>query len=291
MNKDKINLIGYASGIAANNQDCALGPWYLYYHPHLFEEFHLQVSWHHLVYAASSHRGADVRTLVQEKVQELGHVVLTFAQNLQRFCVFGGDHSSAMGTWNAVAHAYRDKGDIGLIWIDAHMDSHTAETSETQNIHGMPLAHLLGQGNPSFVKLFDDMPALKPQNVCLIGTRSYEIGEEAILQKLGVKIIKMEQIVQSNIDTVLQEAYEYVSRNTVGVGISLDLDGIDPIDAPGVGCPVPSGISGKELVKAFQSQTIFKSILGLEIVEYNPIRDLNHQTANLAVELLHAIYG
>lgn len=291
MKKGKINLIGYASGIAANNPDCALGPWYLYYHPHLFESLQLSVSWHQMVRAASSHRGIDVMPLVKEKVQELGDAVLPFVQQQQRFCVLGGDHSSAMGTWNAVAHAYRDAGDIGLLWIDAHMDSHTSETSETQNIHGMPLAHLLGQGNPAFVKLFDDMPALKPQNVCLIGTRSYEVGEQEILQKLGVKIIGMERITQVGIHAVLQEAYEYVSHHTIGVGVSLDLDGIDPLDAPGVGCPVPSGISGRELVNAFQHQDVFKSIVGLEIVEYNPIQDLNHQTAKLAVELLHAIYG
>lgn len=291
MKKDVVNLIGYASGVAANNIDCALGPWYFYYHSHLFEACNMSVSWQHMIQATSPHHGADVMDLVIEKVRELGLAVMPLIRDNQRFCVLGGDHSSAMGTWSAMAHAYRSRGDIGLIWIDAHMDSHTPETSESQNIHGMPLAHLLGQGAPDFVRLFDDLPALKPENICLIGTRSYEVGEREILQNLGVKIIKMDQIEQQGIEAVLMEAYEHVSRHTFGIGISLDLDGIDPLDAPGVGCPVARGIAGQALLKAFQNNPVFKSILGLEIVEYNPVLDQHHKTAKLAVGLLNAIYG
>ncbi len=291
MNKESIHLIGYASGIAANNTDCALGPWYLYYHPELFMHAGLDVAWQGIVQATSLHRGIDVLSIIKEKADELGGLVKSSIENAKQFCVLGGDHSSAIATWSVVAHAHRQQGDIGLIWIDAHMDSHTPETSETKNIHGMPLAHLLGKGSSSLVNLFDSMPALKPENVCLIGTRSYEEGEEALLKSLNVKIIGMDEINREGIMAAVQAAVDHVSRHTIGFGISLDLDGIDPLDAPGVGCRVPSGISGRELVSAFKNIPMIKTHLGLEIVEYNPIEDVNHQTAKLAVELLHAICG
>lgn len=289
--KHVINLVGYASGIAANNIDCALGPWYLYYHPALFYDAGVDVKWHKIVETASIKRGMDVLPLVTTKVHELGLTVMPFASSHAPFCVLGGDHSSAIGTWSAVAHVNRNQGDIGLIWIDAHMDSHTPTSSETKNIHGMPLAHLLGEGSPDFVQLFDNFPAVKPENICLIGVRSYETGEKEILERLGVKVIKMEEIGQRGLEAVLIEAFAYVSQTTCGVGISLDLDGIDPNDAPGVGCPEPNGIKGHELVNALKKICSEQSILGLEIVEYNPLRDLDRQTAKLAVELLHAIYG
>ncbi|MDP3705296.1 MAG: arginase [Legionellaceae bacterium] len=289
--KNVVKLIGYASGVAANNIDCALGPWYLFYHPALFHDVGMDVDWQIIIKAASMSRGMDVMSLVKETVYELGKAVMPSAQLQQPFCVFGGDHSSAIGTWSAVANAYRDRGDIGLIWIDAHMDSHTPITSETQNIHGMPLAHLLGEGRREFIDLFDEYPALKPENICLIGIRSYEAGEEAILTRLGVKVIHMDEIKQRGIQMVLGDAKRHVLKATCGFGISLDLDGIDPNDAPGVGCPEPDGIGGHELVCALQELVSNQSILGLEIVEYNPIRDPNHKTAKLAVKLLHAVYG
>lgn len=289
MNTTKMNLIGYASGIGANNVDCALGPWYLYYHPELFVEHGLDVVWHGIVQATSNQRGMDVLSLVQEKSLELGRLVSFFAKKSLPFCVLGGDHSSAMGTWSAVAAAYRPTGDVGLIWIDAHMDSHTPETSESKNIHGMPLAHLLGKGDVSLIQLFESNPALRPENVCLVGARSYESGEQEILRSLGVKILKMEEVIQIGIAKALDIALNHVTRHTIGFGISLDLDGIDPLDAPGVGCPEPNGIPARALLDALHQNPAFKNHLGLEIVEYNPIRDINHQTAKLAMELLHAL--
>ncbi len=288
--KPVIKLIGYASGTAANNPDCALGPWYMFYHPSLFQQAGLNVDWDTMVTAASIDRGLEVMSLVKNKVLELGQAVLRLATQDEVFCVLGGDHSSAIGTWSAVAHAKRKDGDIGLIWIDAHMDSHTPHTSETQNIHGMPLAHLLGEGTKDLTHLFDKMPALKPENLYLIGVRSYEAGEEEILKKLGVKVVMMEELKIRGLKTVLDEACHYVSQSTCGYGISLDLDGIDPIDAPGVGCRVPDGISGRELVQALQETISRSQVLGLEIVEYNPLRDVDSKTVKLAVELLHAIY-
>ena len=289
--KHVVNLIGYASGVAANNIDCSLGPWYLYYHPALFDKFGLSVEWHGMVKATSMQRGIDVMPLVTEKVEELGALVMPFSENHQPFCVIGGDHSSAIGTWSAVASANRKQGDIGLVWIDAHMDSHTPCTSETQNIHGMPLAHLLGEGRQDLVSLFDKYPALKPENICLVGIRSYEQGEKDILARLGVRVIEMAEVKRLGIAEALSIAFNHVSRSTCGVGISLDLDGIDPTDAPGVGCPEPNGIIGHELVQALQQVVKNHNILGMEIVEFNPLLDIHCKTAELATKLLHSVYG
>lgn len=143
---NEVYLIGYASGVAANNIDCALGPWYLHFHTELFHSLDIHYHWKNIIFAASNLRGLEVASSVAEINTTLAKEVDRLVRENKHFCVLGGDHSSAIGTWSGVAHAYRDTGDIGLIWIDAHLDSHTPETSTTQNIHGMPVAHLLGHG-------------------------------------------------------------------------------------------------------------------------------------------------
>ncbi len=189
-----------------------------------------------------------------------------------------------------MAYANRTKGDIGLIWIDAHMDSHTPSTSSSQNIHGMPVAHLLGEGVQRLCQLLDDHPKIKPENIYIIGIRSYEPGEAAFLKRLGVTVVYMDEIKQRGLDIILQEACQHVSLTTCGMGISIDLDAVDPNDAPGVGCPEPDGIQGAALISALQSMQIKRPLLGLEITEYNPVRDQNGKTAKLLVDLIKAVF-
>ncbi|MDF1827771.1 MAG: arginase [Legionellaceae bacterium] len=285
-----MKLIGYASGMAANRIDCALGPWYLYYHQQLFSQIGFQVEWEAMIQAASPKKGMDVLPLVMQSITELGLAVLSCVKKNKPFCVFGGDHSCAMGTWNAVAHAERHRGDIGLLWIDAHMDCHTPETSKTKNIHGMPLAHLLGQGHPDLINLFENKPALRPENVCLIGIRSYQPEEKAMLDRLGVTVFYMDDIKTYGLDNILKKAYAHVSQSTCGVGISLDLDAIDPGDAPGVSCPARHGISGTELVGALRNLILDKNFLGLELAEYNPMRDIDNKTTALMMDVFASVY-
>jgi arginase len=286
-----IKLIGYASGVAANNIDCSLGPWYMYSHQDIFNELGFEVEWQTILKATSKDSQLEAMPAVVDIVTKLAKTVLPVAKAQEQFCVIGGDHSSAMGTWSAVAHANRARGDIGLIWIDAHMDCHTTSTSETKNIHGMALAHLLGQGNHDLTSIMDANPAVKPENVCLIGVRSFESGEKEIIERLGVKVFGMDEVKQQGLTKVFEKASLLVSKSTCGVGISLDLDGIDPIDAPGVGCAVPDGINGSELVKALKPLASSIDLLGLEIVEYNPVLDIQGKTAKLAMELFNAVYG
>ena len=286
-----LNLLGFASGIAANNPDCALGPWYLYYHPELFTTKEMLVHWQTMIQTTSSKRGADVLTLVEDNVKQLGLAVLSLAREEKAFCVIGGDHSCAIGTWSAVAHANRLRGDIGLIWIDAHMDSHTPTTSTTQNIHGMPVAHLLGEGTERLTQLFDSAPKIKPNNLIIIGIRSYEPSEAALLKRLGVTVIFMEEVRQRGIHAVLTEASHRLTQTTCGFGISIDMDAIDPHDAPGVGCPEAHGLEGAALVSALQSMPYQSPFLGLELTEFNPIVDQDGKTAKLLVNLMHAVFS
>lgn len=289
--REPVELVGYASGVAGNNPDCALGPWYVYYHPELFQSLSVQVNWHTLLPSTAIGSGKAVVSAVEHGLQQLADAVLPLARAQKPICVIGGDHSCGIATWSAVAHANRARGDIGLIWIDAHMDSHTPETSGSQNIHGMPVAHLLGEGLPSLAQLLDSDAKIKPENLCLIGIRSYQKGEADLLARLGVKIYFMEEVIQRGIQVVLLEAQQHVSRHTCGVGISIDLDAMDPMDAPGVGYREPGGIAGDSLVSGLHELAQRHEFLALEVTEYNPLLDDHGKTARLLVALLHAVYA
>lgn len=286
---NQIALVGFASGVAANNQDCALGPWYLYYHPELWRNLERGIYWKPMIHTTSSERGLKILSLLEKKLEELSRLLLPLIYKKKDFCVIGGDHSCGIATWSAVAHANRNDGDIGLIWIDAHMDSHTLETTTSQNFHGMPVAHLLGKGEASLHQLLDNSPKLKPENLCLIGVRSYQTSEAKLLAQLGVKVFFIEEVQQRGIDDVLAQACVLVNRTTCGMGISIDLDAIDPDDAPGVGCREPGGISAEALIRALKAVDKNIPLLGLEIAEFNPLADQDGKTARLVADLIGAI--
>jgi arginase len=216
------------------------------------------------------------------------------SENLQkhkRTCVIGGDHSCALGTWSGVYDAYHQQGDIGLIWFDAHMDAHTPETTPSGHIHGMPVAALLGFGYPTLTSIAKDAPKFKPQNVCYIGVRSYESGEAELLKKLNVKVYYMEEVLRRGFQEILQEAVYHVSQHTVGYGLSLDLDGIDPRDAPGVDVPEPNGVRAEDLMLALPMITNDPRLLLTEIVEFDPTRDRDRMTEKLFAALIEILAG
>jgi len=203
--------------------------------------------------------------------------------------IIGGDHSCAIGSWAGVRRATRSQGEFGLIWVDAHMDSHTPRTSPSGQLHGMPLACLLGYGDPSLTKLADTTPSLRPENVCLLGVRSYEKEEQQLLARLGVRVITTAEIRRIGFAEAWQQAQQQVSLRTVGFGISIDLDAIDPREAPGVGSPERNGIHAQELIGALRALHDDPRLLALEITEYNPERDCDNTTAALVAELIGAI--
>lgn len=208
-----------------------------------------------------------------------------------KFLVLGGDHSIATGTWSGAANALGGRGPLGLVWIDAHMDSHTPATSPSGNWHGMPLAHLLGAGAKELVALATRPPALEPAHVCLLGVRSFEAAEADFLARLGVRVISMAQMHGPGVAAAIADAIGYVSRGTAGFGVSIDLDAIDPSDAPGVGLPVPGGMAGAEVAAALAGIAQKPGFLGLELAEYNPARDQGGKTLNLIRAILSAVFA
>jgi len=200
--------------------------------------------------------------------------------------IIGGDHSVAIGTWAGVTNHYNAAQKFGLIWIDAHMDAHTPETSLSQAYHGMPLAVLLGSGDPSLLNIASQTPMYSPEHVCLIGVRSFEDGEANLLNSIGVRIFDIGEVEKRGFQTVLKEALSIVKKGTLGFGLTIDLDAFDPSDAPGVGSPEPFGLNAQEVLSALsiiQQDPDFKV---LEIVEYNPILDKENKTLLLMRDLI-----
>jgi len=211
--------------------------------------------------------------------------------------VLGGDHSCAIGTWKGIARglaarsaaAFLDleasiRTSLGLVWIDAHMDAHTAQTSMSGNLHGMPLACLLGEGDPRLTGIAGGA-RLDPKRICLVGIRSFETGEAALLRRLGVRVYFMHDVERRGLPDVMNEAVA-IAGNRGCYGISLDLDAVDPRDAPGVGSPVAGGIRGADLLRALARSGRGPGLVGLEITEYNPDRDRDGKTARLVVSTI-----
>ncbi len=282
-------LIGYASGLAGNNPGSAAGP--LQFKRQVNEDQLLSKRFHwQTILAVEPESKKEVLAQVVELNTRLASITRDLTQREQLFLLVGGDHSSAIGTWSGVAAAKLNDA-IGLIWIDAHMDSHTFATTPSGNIHGMPLAALLGYGDTKLTNILTLKPKLSAEHVSLIGIRSFESEEAALLRRLGVRIYEMPEIKERGIACVLQEALARAKKGTVGFGVSLDLDAIDPHDAPAVGVPEPDGMGGEDLCQALTLLQQEKQLLGVEIVEYNPDLDEDHKTEQLIHKIVLRIFG
>ena len=204
----------------------------------------------------------------------------------------GGDHSIAIGTIAGVSRHFSKRGaKIGLIWFDAHGDANTAETSPTGNIHGMPLAVALGLGEPSLVELGASNPMVEGARAAVIGLRDVDSEERANLKRLGIGTFTMRDVDERGMRAVMEEAIKRASTGTAGIHVSFDMDGIDPEHAPGVGTPVPGGLSYREAHLAMEMLADTGKVVSAELVEVNPILDHRNGTAMLGVELLASLLG
>ena len=206
--------------------------------------------------------------------------------------VLGGDHSVAAGTVAGVAEFYRRQGQkIGLIWIDAHSDINTPDTSPSGNVHGMPLAAIMGLGPAELSNILGFSPKALPENCVIVGVRDIDAAEKDNIRKTGVEVFTMRDIDERGMRTVMEEALRLAGRGTAGYHISLDMDWIDPEDAPGVGTPVRGGATYREAHLAMEIIADHARMLSFEIVEVNPVIDEHNRTANLAVELTLSAFG
>ncbi len=206
--------------------------------------------------------------------------------------VLGGDHAQAIGTIAGLARYWRSQGqDIGVVWVDAHTDMNTPDTSPTGNIHGMPLAVLLGFGPRELTAINGKEPAVKPQHVAIIGARDVDGAEIELVKKTGVRVYTMSELDSRGTAVCVQEAFERVQQGTAGVHLSFDLDGVDPEDAPGVGTPVPGGLTLRESHLICETAARTGALLGMEMVELNPTLDQGNKTGQLAVWLIESALG
>jgi arginase len=206
--------------------------------------------------------------------------------------VLGGDHSVAAGTVAGVAEFYRRQNQkIGLIWIDAHTDINTPESSPSGNVHGMPLAATMGMGPAELANIFNFSPKVRPENCVLVGVRDIDAVEKENVRRAGIGVFTMRDIDERGMRTVMEEALRLAGRGTAGYHVSLDMDWIDPEDAPGVGTPVRGGATYREAHLAMEIIADHGRMLSFEIVEVNPVIDEHNRTADLAVELALSAFG
>ncbi|MBV8208282.1 MAG: arginase [Acidobacteria bacterium] len=206
--------------------------------------------------------------------------------------VLGGDHSIAAGTVSGVAEYFRRRNErIGLLWIDAHADINTPDTSPSGNVHGMPLAAILGLGPAELAGIYGFSPKVAPENCVIIGVRDIDDTEKENVRRAGVEVFTMRDIDERSMRTVIEEALRIAGRDTAGYHISLDMDWIDPEDAPGVGTPVRGGATYREAHLAMEIIADHGRMTSFEVVEVNPVIDEHNRTANLAVELTLSAFG
>ena len=206
--------------------------------------------------------------------------------------VLGGDHSVAVGTVAGLAEFYRrQQQKVGLLWIDAHADINTPASSPSGNVHGMPLAAIMGLGPPELANIFGFCPKVAPENCVLVGVRDIDEVEKANVRKAGIEVYTMRDIDERGMRTVIEEALRAAGRGTAGYHVSLDMDWVDPEDAPGVGTPVRGGATYREAHLAMEIIADHGRLTSFEIVEVNPVIDEHNQTANLAVELTLSVFG
>ena len=217
-----------------------------------------------------------------DRIMTLGHFPL----------VLGGDHSIAVGTVSGIAAFAQSQGKkIGLLWVDAHGDINTPETSPSGNIHGMPLAALLGFGASELTGVAGPSPKVDPANVALVGIRSLDAGEKKRLNESGVQVHTMSEIDRHGVEIVMKKALARVTDGTDYVHVSFDLDAVDPTVAPGVGTPVKGGLDYREAHLVMEVIADHGVMTSLEIVEVNPILDHGNASAAFAVELVQSAFG
>jgi arginase len=206
--------------------------------------------------------------------------------------VLGGDHSIAVGTVSGLSHYFRlQNRKVGIVWVDAHADMNTPETSPSGNIHGMPLACCAGMGPPELTEIFGYAPKADPKNIAIVGLRSVDEMERSYVQRSGVSAFTMRQIDERGLLAVMDDAIRIASDGTAGIHLSLDMDSLDPQEAPGVGTPVRGGLTYREAHLAMETICDSGLLRAMEVVEVNPVIDESNRTAILAVELVMSAMG
>jgi arginase len=285
--KRKHHIIGACSCWGAQIRDCELGPEDLAQGGVFdrLQDLGISIEEIEMIYPQKRAKYEDIPLsqalpLIHDFSLRIAHAVAHVKKSGAFPVVIGGDHANAVGTWNGIGSP------LGLIWIDAHMDAHTMETTPSGAYHGMPVAALLGYGAPEMAQLLRKEPVLQPQNFAAIGIRSYEEGEEALLKKLNVKVYFIDEVKKRGLAAILPEAIAHVTRSVPKFGVSLDLDVFDPDEAPGVGSPEKGGLFASGVIPHLSHFRKDERFAAFEMVEFNPRRDVAHKTRELMYKIL-----
>ena len=229
---------------------------------------------------------------IAQTCKRLGDIVCQAVTEGRLPLVLGGDHSIAIGTVAGVARSFHQRDErIGLIWVDAHADMNTPETSPSGNVHGMPLACCIGRGAAELTHLFDFAPKVDPRNVAIVGLRDVDRTEVPYVREAGVAAYTMREIDERGLRAVMSEAIERATDGTAGLHVSFDMDAVDPREAPGVGTPVRGGLTYREAHLTMEILGDCEGLTSMEVVEVNPVLDIANQTAMLGVELVLSALG
>jgi arginase len=220
--------------------------------------------------------------------EELANVVTDTLQSGEFPLVLGGDHSIALGSIAGVTRVHKN---VGVIWIDAHADFNTYESTPSGNIHGMILAASAGIGESRLTNIGGWSPKVNTQNIVIVGARDLDPAEQVRLRDHAIRVFTMSDIDQKGISEVMRQAISIAGQSNDGLHLSLDMDALDPKEAPGVGTPVKGGLTYREAHLAMEMIADSKQLVAMDVVEVNPILDRENATAQLAVELVLSALG
>jgi arginase len=287
-----VGIIGVPMDLGAGRRGVDMGPYAIRYAglEHDLLEMGLEVTDYHNI-PVSGPESADpgnprakFESLIEAACVPLRERVAQIVREGQFPLVLGGDHSIAMGT---VAGLLDARQDVGVLWIDAHGDINTPETTPSGNVHGMPVATILGKSGLG-VRLGWTSRSLDPHRVVLFGTRTLDPGERRTIRDLGVRMFTMSEIDQRGVKSCVDEVVSILGG---GIHISFDIDAVDPLEAPGVGTPWPGGLTYREAHLAMELLAATGQVRSMEVVEVNPIADHENRTAKLAAELILSALG
>ncbi|MGB9428999.1 MAG: arginase [Gammaproteobacteria bacterium] len=230
--------------------------------------------------------------VINEVCRELADLTEHSLESGEFPLLLGGDHSQAIGSIAGISRYFKRQGKtLGVLWVDAHTDMNTPNTSPSGNIHGMPLATLLGVGPEELTSISGDGPALSAENVVVFGVRDVDKSEAELVKKIGVRVFTMSEIDARGAAACLDEAMQILARASAGIHLSYDLDGSDPSVAPGTGTPVPGGLNFRESHLVCEVIARSGRLTSMEVVELNPILDIENRTGKFAVWLIQSALG
>jgi arginase len=242
--------------------------------------------------ARGAQRGARYLGAITEVCTDVAARVRAALEGSQLPVVLGGDHALAAGSIaGAAAHLAASGQQLGVVWVDAHADLNTPATSRSGNVHGMPLAAVLGNGDKAMASIGGSQGAVKGSNVALVGLRDVDQSERAHIRKWSLAAFTMRALDERGVRAVMEEAIAVATRSTAGLWVSFDMDVIDPDEAPGVGTPVPGGITYREAHLAMEMLADTGKLVGIDVVEVNPVLDEHNRTAEIACELILSALG